>query len=203
MGSVVSKLQGPVDKAVPSFIGLSQKMGHMEWADPGKPGFLGIGHAPFKPEGAGKADMVLNGVTLDRLADRKTLLTGFDNFRREVDASGLMEGLDAFNEQAFGVLTSSKFLEALDFQREDKRVIERYGKGDPKPHGDAAPMLMEQFLVARRLVQEGARVVTVAFGCWDYHGNNHKNAKADLPLLDQGVSALVDDLRQQGLEHEV
>ena len=85
-------------------------------------------------------------VTLDRLADRRALLAGFDKFRREVDASGLMEGLDAFNEQAFGVLTSSKLLEALDYQREDKRVIERYGKGDPKPHGDAAPMSMEQFL---------------------------------------------------------
>jgi hypothetical protein len=147
--------------------------------------------------------MVLNGVTLDRLADRRALLAGFDRFRRDVDASGLMEGLDAFNEQAFGVLTSSKLLEALDYQREDKRVIERYGKGDPKPHGDAAPMLMEQFLVARRLVEAGARVVTVAFGFWDYHGNNHQNAKADLPLLDQGVSGLVEDLHRRGLEKDV
>src|SRR2546426_7494522 len=64
-------------------------------------------------------------------------------------------------------------------------------------------MLMEQFLVARRLVQAGARVVTVAFGFWDYHGNNHKNAKADLPLLDQGVSALLDDLHRCGMEKEV
>src|SRR5947207_5838562 len=156
LGSVVSKLQGPVNKAVPTFIGLAPKMGHMEWADPGKSGFLGIAHAPFKPEGSGKADMVLNGVTLDRLADRKTLLTGFDNFRRGVYASGLMEGIDAFNERAFAVVTSSKLRAALEYQREDKRVVERYGKGDPKPHGDAAPMLMEQFLVARRLVEAGA-----------------------------------------------
>src|SRR5206468_5246234 len=46
-------------------------------------------------------------------------------------------------------------------------------------------------------------VVTVAFGFWDYHGNNHRNAKADLPLLDQGVSALVDDLCQHGLQQDV
>jgi hypothetical protein len=114
-----------------------------------------------------------------------------------------MEGLDAFNEQAFGMLTSSKLLEALDLQREEKTTIERYGKGDSKPHGDAAPMLMEQFLMARRLVEAGARVVTVAFGFWDYHGNNHKNAKADLPLLDQGVSALVQDLHDRGLDKDV
>jgi uncharacterized protein (DUF1501 family) len=147
--------------------------------------------------------MALNGVTLDRLADRKALLASFDKFRREVDASGLMEGMDSFNQQAFGVLTSSKLLTALDYQREDARIIESYGKGDAKPHGDAAPMLMEQFLVARRLVEAGARVVTVAFGFWDYHGNNFKNARADLPLLDQGVTALVTDLYQRGLDKDV
>jgi len=52
--------------------------------------------------------MVLNGVTLDRLTDRRALLGSLDKFRRDVDSSGLMEGLDTFNEQAFGVLTSSK-----------------------------------------------------------------------------------------------
>ena len=201
-GSVVSRLLGPANPAVPEFIGLEPRMQHMPYNDAG-PGFLGAAHRSFRPDGNGKDDMTLNGVTLDRLADRRALLAGFDRFRRDVDASGLMEGLDAFNEQAFGVLTSSKLLEALDVQREDKRVIERYGKGDPKPHGDAAPMLMEQFLVARRLVEAGARVVTVAFGFWDYHGNNHKNAKADLPLLDQGVSALVEDLHRRGLDKDV
>jgi uncharacterized protein (DUF1501 family) len=100
-------------------------------------------------------------------------------------------------------LTSSRLVEALDLFREDKRIVERYGKGDPKPHGDAAPMLMEQFLMARRLVEAGARVVTVAFGFWDYHGQNHKIAKADLPLLDQGVTALVQDLHDRGLDKDV
>ncbi len=203
LGSVISKLQGPVDKAVPAFIGLAPKMGHMEWADPGKPGFLGVAHAPFKPEGAGKADMVLNGVTLDRLADRKSLLSGFDNFRRDVDASGLMEGLDAFNEQAFGVLTSSKLLEALDLQKEDKRIVERYGKGDPKNRDDGGPKLMEHFLVARRLVEAGARCVTLAFSRWDHHGDNFGALRQDLPLFDQGLSALVEDLHQRGLDKDV
>jgi hypothetical protein len=64
-------------------------------------------------------------------------------------------------------------------------------------------MLNEQFLVARRLVEAGARVVTVAYGFWDYHGNNFKNARADLPMLDQGVTALVEDLHQRGLDKDV
>src|SRR5438093_394552 len=190
-------------KAVPPFIGLAPKMGHMEWADPGKPGFLGVAHAPFKPDGAGKEDMVLNGVTLDRLADRKALLAGFDNFRRDVDASGLMEGLDAFNERAFGVLTSSKLLEALDLQKEDPRVVQRYGKGDPKNRDDGGPKLMEHFLIARRLVEAGARCVTLAFSRWDHHGDNFGALRQDLPLFDHGLSALVEDLHQRGLDKDV
>jgi len=202
IGSVISKLQGHSDCAVPAFVGLEPVMQHKPYNASG-PGFLGIAQRSFRPAGEGKADMVLNGVTLERLADRKALLSSFDRFRRDVDSSGLMSGLDAFNEQAFGMLTSSKLLEALDYQREDQKRIERYGKGDPKPHGDAAPMLMEQFLVARRLVEAGVRVVTVAFGFWDYHGNNFRNARRDLPMLDQGVTALVQDLHDRGLDKDV
>ncbi|MBM3834800.1 MAG: DUF1501 domain-containing protein [Verrucomicrobia bacterium] len=201
-GSVISKVLGPVNRAIPPFVGLEPKMQHRPYND-ASPGFLGAGHRSFRPDGTGKQDMVLNGVTIDRLGNRRTLLASFDQFRRDVDASGLMEGLDSFNEQAFGVLTSSKLLEALDYKREDQRIIDRYGKGDPKPHGDAAPMLMEQFLVARRLVEAGARCVTVAYGFWDYHGSNFNHAKADLPMLDQGVTALVEDLHQRGLDKDV
>lgn len=203
LGSAVAKIQGAVDPAMPPFVGLSPKMGHMEWADAGAPGFLGAAYAPFKPDGAGKSDMVLNGITLDRLADRRALLKSFDNFRRDVDSSGLMNGLDAFNEQAFGMLTSSKVLEALDLQKEDPKIVESYGKGDPRNRDDGAPKLMEQFLMARRLVEAGARCVTLAFSRWDHHGDNFGALRQDLPLLDQGVSALITDLHQRGLEKDV
>lgn len=201
-GAVVSKLQGPAGPAVPPFVGLEPVMQHKPYNTAG-PGFLGVANRSFRPEGNGKADMVLNGVTLDRLADRRSLLAGFDQFRRDVDGSGAMAGMDSFTEQAFGVLTSSKLLEALDFQREEKRLIERYGKGDPRPRGDAAPRMPEQFLVARRLVEAGARCVTVAFGFWDYHSHNFKTAREDLPMLDQGVTALVEDLHARGLDKDV
>ena len=201
-GSVVSRVLGAEDSSIPPFVGLEPKMQHRPYNASG-PGYLGVANRSFRPDGEGKSDMVLNGVTADRLSDRRTLLSSFDTLRRDMDASGLMEGLDSFNQQAFGMLTSSKLLAALDFQKEDKRVIERYGKGDPRVHGDAAPMMTEQFLVARRLVEAGARCVTVAFGFWDYHGNNHQNARADLPLLDQGVTALVEDLHERGLDKDV
>jgi uncharacterized protein (DUF1501 family) len=57
--------------------------------------------------------------------------------------------------------------------------------------------------IARRLVEAGARVVTVAFGFWDYHGNNHQSARSDLPRLDQGVTALVEDLHRRGMDKDV
>ena len=203
IGSVLSKLEGPVDRAVPPFVGLSPKMGHVPWSDAGHPGFLGIGHAPFKPNGAGLTDMVLNGITMDRLADRKQLLSSFDRFRRDVDGSGLMEGLDSFNEQAFGMLTSSRLLEALDIQKEDQKTRDRYGKGDPKNRDDGGPKLMEHFLMARRLVEAGTRCVTLAFSRWDHHGDNFGALRQDLPLLDQGLSALLEDLHDRGLDKDV
>ena len=202
IGSVVSKLQGSTNAGVPPFVGLEPVMQHKPYNASG-PGFLGIGYRSFRPAGEGKSDLTLNGITVERLADRKALLESFDGFRRDVDASGMMSGLDAFNEQAFGMLTSSKLLEALDYQREPQRLVERYGKGDSRVRGDAAPRMLEQFLIARRLVEAGARVVTVAFGFWDYHSNNFKTAREDMPMLDQGVSALVQDLHDRGLDKDV
>jgi len=204
LGSVLSKLYGPVEKSMPPFVGLAPKMGHVPWSDNGGPGFLGVGHAPFQPnKGGGKEDMALNGVTLDRLADRKLLLASFDKFRRDLDASGMMEGIDVFNEQAFGILTSSKLLHALDVEKEDKKVRDGYGKGDPKNRDDGGPKLMEHFLIARRLVEAGVRCVTLAFSRWDHHGDNFGALRQDLPLLDQGLSALLQDIHQRGLDKDV
>jgi hypothetical protein len=201
-GATVSKVLGATNPAVPPFVGLEPRMQHRPY-NAASPGFIGAAHNSFRPEAEGKSDMVLNGITVDRLSDRRRLLTSFDQFRREVDASGLMAGVDAFQQQAFGVLTSSTLLEALDVSKENPKLRERYGKGDLKVHGDAAPMMNEQFLVARRLVEAGARVVTVAYGFWDYHGNNFKNARNDLPLLDQAVHALITDLHERGLDKDV
>jgi hypothetical protein len=200
---VLSKMRGAAHPSMPPFVGLAPKMGHMPWADNGPPGFLGVAHAPFKPDGEGKADMVLNGITLDRLDDRKALLASFDNFRRDADATGMMGGLDRFNDQAFGVLTSSRLMEALDLAKEDPKVRARYGKGDPRNRNDGGPKLMEHFLIARRLIEAGTRCVTLAFSRWDHHGRNFDACRQDMPLLDQGLTALIDDIHQRGLDKDV
>ena len=203
MGSVISKLKGPMQTGVPAFVNLSGKTIYAPWSDPGQPGFLGVAHAPFRPEGDGKGDMVLNGVNLNRLGDRKTLLSSFDRFRRDADSSGMMDGVDSFNQQAFGVLTSSRLMQALDISQEDPRVRERYGKGDPNNRGDGGANMMEYFLMARRLVEAGTRCVTLAFGRWDWHFKTFKESRYDFPMFDQGLAALVQDLYDRGLDKDV
>lgn len=203
IGSVMTKLCAASGKAVPPFIGLAPNAGHPPYGSPGHPGFLGPACAAFRPNGAGTSDLALNGITSDRLADREALLKSFDTFRRDVDQSGLMDALDVFDQQAFDVLTSSRLLDALDVTKEDPKIRARYGTGDPKNYGDGAPRNNEHFLVARRLVQAGARCVTMNFGRWDFHARNHSELLTHLPLFDQGFSALVEDLHRLGLDQDV
>ena len=201
VGSTISQLKGPVNRSVPPFVGLAPNAGHPPYGSPGHPGFLGISHAAFRPSGPAKKDMVLNGVTLDRLGDRQKLLRNFDEFRRQTVA---VKGLDDVTAQALSILTSSKLAEALDLSKEDPRTLERYGKGDSKNYGDGAPRNLEHFLMARRLVEAGARVVTLNFGRWDFHSNNFGGLKeTHLPQFDQGLSALIEDLHERGMADDV
>jgi len=203
-GSAVAKVQGASTPETPPFISMAYPCTHGPYNEPG-PGFLGASQSPFRPLGPTKADMVLQGVTTDRLSDRKNLLTGLDRFRRDVDNSGMMEGFDTFTQQAMGVLTSSRLADALDLSKEDPKVVERYGTGDPTKFmdGNGAPRVPQSFLAARRLIEAGARVVTVNYSKWDWHGGGYNTIfnreKIDFPVFDQGISALVEDLHERGL----
>ena len=211
IGAWVSRLQGPVNQTIPPHLSLMYKTDHAPWGNPGDGGFLGIGHAPFRLVGGqgpkrsvqNRENMTLNGVTLDRLQDRETLRNSLDNFRRAADATGVMDGLDAFTQQAIGILTSSALAEALDYTKEDPKVIERYGKGSPEFASDGAPKNTENFLIARRLVEAGARVVSLNFSRWDWHGNNFDRGRQDFPLLDRALTALVEDLEMRGMLDDV
>lgn len=68
---------------------------------------------------------------------------------------------------------------------------------------DGGPRLTDHFLAARRLVEAGARVVTLAFSRWDYHSHNFRQLREDLPLLDAALSALITDLHERGMEKDV
>jgi hypothetical protein len=205
LGAVLSKLQGPVDRAIPPFVGLTTATRHAPYSNPGLPGFLGAAHAPFQPDGEGMANMRLNGVTLDQLRNRQSLVASLDHFRRRAEFDTTMFGMDTYTRKAFDVLTSSRLVEALDLEREDSALRDRYGRGSSSPAfgEDAGPHWMDQFLMARRLVEAGVRCVTLSFGSWDRHGGNFERLPEQLGKLDMGVTALVEDLHARGLDQDV
>ena len=200
-GSVVAKVQGPTDPLIPAFVDLSPTMQHKPYNTPG-PALLGRPAAPVKVDGDEVAVLKSLAVTADRLAGRRDLLARLDAYRRAAGQSNAVAA-DTFHDRAFEVLTSSKLVDALDVTKEPTAVRDRYGRGSPKHLGDGGPMWNDQLLMARRLVEAGCRVVTVAYGFWDTHGNNFGHLKKYLPLFDQGISALVEDVYARGLDRDV
>ncbi len=200
-GSVVAKLQGSVDPVVPPFVDLFPTMQHKPYNTPG-PGRLGSSFRPARMSGEDLDLMRQTAVSPERFDDRRSMLDRFDAWRREVETAEV-EGMDSVYRRAFDVLTSSKVARALDVEREDPRIRDRYGLGSSRHLGDGAPMWNDQLLAARRLVEAGARVVTVAYGFWDTHGNNFGHLRQHLPLFDRGISALIDDLAMRGLDKDV
>ena len=200
LGSSVMKVAGSVDPSVPPFVGLAAPTQHGPWADAGQTGFLGSAFGPFKPTGPDMANMVLNATNKDHMPDRKKLLAGFDDMKRSADHAGTLTGADAATEKAFDVLTSSKLVEALDISKESQKTRDRYGDGKPYQFQfDGAPTVNEHLLVARRLVEAGARVVSLSYGRWDSHGKNFDLVRDHGAKLDQCLTALVEDLEVRGM----
>ena len=175
--------------------------------------YLGPSQVPFMVVGdPSKPDFQVQNISVKpgmetRLEDRLTLLHGIDQLRRDADRGSMMGAMDGFNEQAFGMLTSSKVREAFDLSKEPDRVRERYGRHAYGQRG----------LLARRLIEAGSRFVTMVWenpqpgqtmpkDCsynWDSHAVNchlFNDARWRLPYYDQALTALIEDLHQRGLE---
>ena len=121
-----------------------------------------------------------------RLDGRRGLRNGMEVSNREIGRTGQIKGIDGFEQQAFDlVLGSAK--DAFDIKKEDPKVRARYGKG-----------LGEQLLLARRLTAAGSRFVNIQYGGWDMHGKIQNAMKSRSPQMDQGLSALIEDLKESG-----
>jgi hypothetical protein len=185
IGAVISRLRGSHANDMPPFVSMRGMSIGCE------PGYLGIAHRPFTPNGAGLANLGLaTGVTVDRSSDRRGLLDNFDDVRRDIDATGTMRGMDSFSSRAFDMVASGNVRRALDLSREEPRTRDRY-RG------------IEQFLTARRLVEAGVGCVTFDYGGWDTHERNFETLRRQLPELDRGIANLIQDLHDRGMENDV
>lgn len=201
--AVTTKLRGDWSRGIPPYVtlGPTRELGAAYlgndldplrvMADPNAPGFA----AP---------DIALPEAARPRFARRARLLERFDAVRRGIDAAPEEAALDAYQRKALGVLTSDAAAKAFDLGREDAKTRDRYGRHT----------VGQRCLLARRLIEAGARIVNVDFPCvpgqkafsWDDHAsvwNIFEQMKIRLPVLDQVVSALVDDLYERGLQEDV
>ncbi len=185
VGAIVSRVRGanhPIT-GMPTFVRLGR-------IGSDGPAFLGTPFAPFDPSGQALKNLSL-AVPQKRLDDRRMLLASLDKLNSAVDRSGLMEGLDRFEDQAFNLVLGNA-PDAFDLKREDPKLIEQYGKG-----------LGEQLLRARRLCEAGCGFVTLSYGGWDMHQQIKTNMEKRSGEVDRGVSAFLEDVAQRGLSDNI
>lgn len=181
MGSVVSRMRGPNnDRGIPTYVRLNGI-----YAD--GPAWLGHAYAPFDTSGRARSNMNLK-MSASRLEDRQLLLNSLDQMDRDLDSTGLLEGLDSFESQAFQLIKSGA-REVFNLEKETPKLRERYGRSN----------LGTQLLLARRLCEAGCGFVTVQYGGWDMHTDIKRGMNRTSPALDIAVSALIEDLTVRGM----
>jgi hypothetical protein len=202
-GSVVSRLKPSDGQGPPPYVSLVEESNLPFGEDPS---YLGPAHRPFSIRGPGMENLTLaRGLTLQSLGDRTDLLRRFDAMRRDLDTRRELAGMDAFTNRALEMITSPRARAAFRLDQEPVMVRGRYGMNPAS----------QQFLLARRLIEAGVRVVTVCGGWvsegqspanlsnWDTHEENFPRLREQLPHWDRTFHALLTDLHDRGLADEV
>ncbi|MCA9124599.1 MAG: DUF1501 domain-containing protein [Planctomycetaceae bacterium] len=191
-GSVISRSLGAKQPQMPAYVAVpkAEAFGYQQAH------YLGKAFNPFEvgadpnakdfqvPNLSLPGDLKLKSVT-----SRRNLLAKFDTLRRDIDKSGVIEGLDTFKAQALEMVAGDHVREAFDISKEDPALREKYGRHQ---YGQSA-------LLARRLVEAGTRCVTVNTGYWDHHNDIELGLEQHLPPLDRAIWALVEDLADRGM----
>ncbi|MDA0284186.1 MAG: DUF1501 domain-containing protein [Planctomycetota bacterium] len=185
IGSIVSKLGGTFspETGMPTYLRMGTIGGDGA-------GYLGPQYSPFSPSGQAAKNMNVS-LPVERVSDRRQLLGQLDQIDRDIDRTGKVRGIDGYEEQAFNLMLGQA-KDAFGTKGEDQKTRDRYGRG-----------FGENLLSARRLCEAGASFVTVSSGGWDMHGSIERNMKGRAPALDQGVSALIEDLHDRGMQDDV
>lgn len=200
IGAIVSKACGPrraglpAHAAVPYATSIGQRPGYFGAS------YVGIEHNPFETDGdPNNANFKVQGIDLfdgmsvDRLADRRTLLNDLDRMRRAVDSRGLADAMDRFRREAYQLVSGDAARKAFDIGAEDKRLRERYGRNS----------WGQSVLLARRLAEAGCTFVSVHLAGWDHHFNLQPGMESQLPRVDMAYSALLEDIYARGLNERI
>jgi hypothetical protein len=196
IGAIVNREIGSRQPGVPGYVAVpyASSIG----LNPGYFGghLLGVQHNPFAtnvdPNTPNFKVQNLNlaqGLTIDRLDDRRSLISHFDNARRELDDLADSKAIDRFAQEAYEFVSGPTARKAFDIDTEDPKLRDQYGRHS----------FGQSTLLARRLIETGSTFVTVHFGGWDHHWDLKKGMENNLPQVDSAVAALFKDLDERGL----
>lgn len=196
LGSVIARTLGSRQTPMPAYLTIpkSEAFGYQGAV------YLGKAWNPFEVQAdPSAADFRVpnlslpEGLLASSVESRRTLLSSFDRMKREIDSSGVMDGLDTFKRQALEMVTGDQMREAFDINSEPSELRDQYGR---HRYGQSS-------LLARRLIEAGARCVNINTGNWDHHNEIEKGLDEHLPPLDRAIAALIRDLDQRGMLNDV
>ncbi|MCC2672208.1 MAG: hypothetical protein K0Q72_4680 [Armatimonadetes bacterium] len=202
LGSVISALK-PVSSGLPCSLHLPIRMTNAGMPFSGESaGMLGGKYDPWLLSGDPNNPsfrvpdlMPMAGMTVDRISQRRQLLAEVDHYRRDLERDPVIGKLDAVNQRAFEITTSSRTRDAFDLSKEPDALRDRYGRH----------LYGQTLLLSRRLLQAGVRFVQANMGpmnSWDWHNDEDRPLKSQVPPWDQAFSVLLEDMESRGLLQE-
>lgn len=206
-GSYVARVKGANQPGLPAYVGLPAA--ESVYLFPGYMGSAYLGGA-YNPFAVDRTNVYLSAAdkryvgspswlhqfqasAIAKAEGRRDLLAGFDQIRRDVDRSGVLDSMDRYQQQALDMILGGRTRTAFDLDKEDPKLSDRYGQGP----------WARYTLMARRLVEAGVTFVSVDMPHWDDHSNIKDGHGYKVPVVDRAVTALVEDLKERGLFESV
>jgi hypothetical protein len=190
MGSVVAHEFGPRNNlppyiCIPTQPNVYAGTGYLSSAYAG----FSLGADPADPNFRVRDLNLPSGIDDARFTARRKMLDAVNEYFRRREKADSIQAVDTFYERAYSLISSQQAREAFDINKEDAAIRDEYGR-------NAAGARM---LLARRLVEAGARFVTLTYGGWDMHNNIQGGMQSQVPAFDQAFATLIRDLDRRGL----